>query len=143
MFGKPWYYLLYMSKSSFLSTSGRINHREYLKGLFVLNYSLILLVGVGWGFWLMVYEFLGSSVSPAAAKSFDALFALTAFFIFFYGNIRLVIKRLHDLDRSGWFSMILFVPIINVIFVGYLVLKQGVAENNERGISSIAQTPGP
>ncbi len=43
---------------------------------------------------------------------------LPALFIFWVG----VIRRLHELDRTGWGSLFLLVPSFNILFIIYLLL---------------------
>lgn len=35
------------------------------------------------------------------------------------------IKRLHDINLSGWFTLLMIVPIVNILFGAYVVLKKG------------------
>lgn len=42
---------------------------------------------------------------------------ITTFLIYYlYFSILSYIKRLHDINMSGWWILIIFVPIINIIF---------------------------
>lgn len=43
------------------------------------------------------------------------------------------IKRLHDIDRSGWNSLLAFIPYVNIIFCLYLSFKKGTAGPNAYG----------
>lgn len=45
----------------------------------------------------------------------------------------LVVRRLHDLDKRGWWSLLLLLPIINIGFVVYLVLNKGKLKSNRFG----------
>ena len=48
-------------------------------------------------------------------------------------------KRLHDLDKSAWFILVMFVPIINFIFGLYLLFAKGVEGDNKYGPDPLAQ----
>ncbi|MBO4779427.1 MAG: DUF805 domain-containing protein, partial [Selenomonadaceae bacterium] len=50
----------------------------------------------------------------------------------------LAIRRLHDLDRSGWWVLLSFVPIINFILGLYLMFKKGVVGGNRFGADPLA-----
>ena len=43
------------------------------------------------------------------------------------------IRRLHNLDKSGWFILIILIPIINVVFGWYLLLEKGTSGSNRHG----------
>ena len=43
------------------------------------------------------------------------------------------VRRLHDLDRSGWQSILLFIPIINLIIIIALMLVAGEQQTNRFG----------
>jgi hypothetical protein len=42
----------------------------------------------------------------------------------------LSIRRLHDIDASGWWALILFIPLINTVFFFILLLQRGSPGNN-------------
>ena len=41
-------------------------------------------------------------------------------------SITLIIRRMHDIGRSGYFIFVLFIPIIGFIWYIYLVTRRGV-----------------
>ena len=49
------------------------------------------------------------------------------------GNIMLMIRRIHDLGKSGYFVLLAFVPFINVIFSIYLFCAAGQVGSNQYG----------
>ena len=50
-----------------------------------------------------------------------------------YATVVICIKRLHDLNMTGWISILaLFYPL-NLLFFAYLCIKQGDDENNKYG----------
>lgn len=48
-------------------------------------------------------------------------------------SISITIRRLHDIDKSGWWFLIVLVPLIGLFFMLYFSLKGSVTENNTRG----------
>ena len=53
-------------------------------------------------------------------------------------SVMLVIRRWHDLGKSGWFTLLLFVPLAN-LFVGiYLWVKKGDEGPNQYGEDPLA-----
>lgn len=47
--------------------------------------------------------------------------------------VTLVVRRLHDLDRSGWWWLLTFVPLLNVFFWLYLLIAPGTPGGNQYG----------
>jgi len=78
----------------FLTFEGRIARAEYWKGFLIL-FGIALLV--------MLVE---SAIGLAGVLSFcvSLLFAIP--------HIFLLIKRFHDLDKSGLFTLLIFIPLI-------------------------------
>ena len=52
-----------------------------------------------------------------------------------YALFVLCIKRLHDLNMTGWLSVLLIVPVLNVLFMAYLCLSKGDPGSNSYGDS--------
>ena len=40
------------------------------------------------------------------------------------------IRRLHDLNKSGWYLLLAFIPLVNVIMILYLLFASGKVEGN-------------
>lgn len=49
-------------------------------------------------------------------------------------SITLIIRRMHDIGRSGYFIFVLFIPVIGFIWYIYLVTRRGV--ENKYGCSA-------
>jgi len=45
----------------------------------------------------------------------------------------LSIRRLHDINKSGWFSLFLLIPVLRFLFILYLLLTSGEKETNKWG----------
>lgn len=80
------------------STSGRIGRARYVVYLFGL--SLLIMVG---GFLLSLIT-AGLAMIPAYIALLVIQFMLT-------------IQRCHDFDTSGWLSLLIFVPLVNFMFI--------------------------
>jgi uncharacterized membrane protein YhaH (DUF805 family) len=44
-------------------------------------------------------------------------------------NIAVAIRRLHDTDRTGWWLLLSFIPLINLVLIYFYVLKGTDGEN--------------
>lgn len=54
---------------------------------------------------------------------------------FIYQSFIFSIRRLHDLNLSGWFSLLLLIPILNFLFFFYLLYRKGDEGMNKYGFS--------
>lgn len=100
----------------FFSYQARLNRQPYLLRniiLWLINVVAALLLEVD----MAVPIILGAVLSIAAGIS----------------NIMLTIRRLHDIGKSGWWILLFFVPLVNVIFYLYVYLKKGTDGPNEYG----------
>ena len=61
------------------------------------------------------------------------IFTFVVSILIIIGVFSITIRRWHDLGFSGWFSVLNFIPIVN-LFVGfYLLLKKGEPGANKYG----------
>ncbi len=95
--------------SDLLKPDGRFSRIQYVLILFVANIIMFPLV----------YLFQ------------DAWFILIFIQIFVsYVAIIAGIRRLHDLNKSGWHLLFLLVPFANIVFLLYLLFAPGKIEGN-------------
>lgn len=107
-----------------LSPKGRFGRIQYLA------YSMMASIAGGVLFALLsvamaaigVKEGVGVTISLVVL---DAIL-LPVTFIF-------VIRRLHDLDRTGWFSLAFIIPILNIIIALMLLFAPGTKGPNKYG----------
>jgi uncharacterized membrane protein YhaH (DUF805 family) len=80
-------------------------------------------------------DLLPPDLSPMALGVIAAV-ALVALMI----GILFMIRRLHDLDGSGWWALLALIPLVNVFFFLFLLLKAGTPGPNRYGPQR--ETPG-
>ena len=54
------------------------------------------------------------------------------------GSIMLIIRRLHDLNKSGWFAIMSIIPLVGLIFSIYIFCVKGTYGRNKYGEEPIA-----
>lgn len=54
--------------------------------------------------------------------------------ITFIANLSLTVRRLHDVDKSGWFLLIYFIPLIGIIWLLVLFCTEGTKGKNKYGL---------
>lgn len=121
------------SRWYFLNPNGRCSRKQFAflyLGALVVSAILEFLLGFAqlWYEGFIVPEFL------------FWLGALAGWLIWFwlpfstYLVIVTGIRRLHDLNRSGWYLLLVFLPVMNVIMIIYLLAAGGKVEGNRWAI---------
>ena len=104
-------------KNLYLSYRGRINRQPYWLGnlAFALVYFVVTLSLI-WSSGLFSVDFKDQNAIQAAMSSVS--WPLNIFnLISIWPAYALLAKRWHDRDKSGWWSLIIFVPIIGAVWV--------------------------
>jgi uncharacterized membrane protein YhaH (DUF805 family) len=55
--------------------------------------------------------------------------------IFFHTvlGLSLYIRRFHDISKSGYYSLLLLIPLINIFYLIQLLALKGISEKNKYG----------
>lgn len=110
-------------KELFFTSKGRLNRKSYIyRSLFL---SLVLCVVQG------VLTFATNTID-----ALELLFAVVAFgfsLFSFVSNIMMDVRRLHDLDLSGWWMLLMLVPLVNIFFALYMLFFKGTDGPNQYG----------
>lgn len=116
-------------KELFFTSKGRLNRKPYIyRSIFL---SLVLFVVQG------VLTFAANTIG-----ALELLFAVVAFGFSLFGfvsNIMMGVRRLHDLDLSGWWMLLLCVPLINLFFAIYIYFFKGTEGPNQYGEDPLQQ----
>ena len=111
-----------------LTYQGRLNRKPYiLRGLLVGITSSILsnVMGV-------------MAESSSLALNLVSLVLLVVVLALCVVSVMLMIRRWHDLGKSGWFSLLLLVPLVNFVVGLYLWVKKGDDGPNQYGEDPLA-----
>ena len=113
------------------TTEGRLNRLRYFK--YQIIWMLIsAVVGAILGF---IGGFLSNDVQSLLVIVPTGIFSFAAGI----GSIMLGIRRLHDLNKSGWFMLLLLVPLINLVFALYVYLAPGQVGENQYGADPLEE----
>ena len=105
-----------------LDYHGTSSRREFWWG--VLGNAIIMVVLLAlWLVSITCFKPMINTFSIITTIAF-ALFCLVELI----PSITLIIRRMHDIGRSGFFIFVLFIPIIGYIWYIYLVTRRGVPE---------------
>lgn len=68
---------------------------------------------------------------------------LFAALILIFAILIVSIKRLHDINLSGWWGIFLLIPLINLVFIFFLFIIDGTKGTNKYGIDPKKREPKP
>lgn len=111
-------------ESSPFSASGRFGRVQYFLYSVGLNTLVLAVAGLLSGLLIGISQDLGLFAMTLIGLAYIAIVVLS--FIF-------VIKRLHDLNWSGWFSLLMFLPLVNLIMGLILLFAPGTPGTNDYG----------
>ena len=111
-------------KAELFTCDGRISRGEYIKKFLFLLVSIIPL--------LIIFVFLIDFLGELVEGILTILFGIIMVFINI-SYLMLSIRRLHDLNKSGWLILIAIVPLIDIAFFIYLLACQGTSGTNDFG----------
>ena len=104
-------------KEMFFRSDGRLNRMRYFLRSMVL------------GIIMLVIDFVAYLIDP----DFGAIVMSFLPLAFMPSSVMLNIRRLHDLNYSGWFAIIAFIPIINLAIGLMLTFIPGTPGPNKYG----------
>ena len=112
-----WEHFVDSMKNKYATFSGRASRKEYWS--FVL-FSIIVSIVVA----IIDVSF-----------SFNEVFVNIVSVIFFIPSISVTVRRLHDLNKSGWWYLIYFLPLLGALYMLYLMVKKTQPDDNQYGPS--------
>ncbi|MBR4382216.1 MAG: DUF805 domain-containing protein [Selenomonadaceae bacterium] len=113
----------------FLTWHKRLNRLRYLKrALALVAVETILAMVIGFA----TMDFAANDLSTTGYVLMSLMFI--AFAPLHY---MLIIRRLHDLNKTGWFALIMLIPVVNTIFSLYLLFAPGTIGSNDYGADPI------
>lgn len=116
-------------KELFFTSEGRLNRKSYIYRSFFLSVVLFVVQGI-------------LSFAAETFGALDLLFSIVAFVLGIFqlaANIMMGVRRLHDLDKCGWWMLLLLVPLVNLFFCLYLLFFKGTEGPNEYGDDPLQQ----
>ena len=110
-------------KEMFFTMQGRLNRKPFLlRGLVLGILSLILSSVMG-----------GLAETSSTVLHLVSLLMRPLILVCVAGSLTLIIRRWHDLGKSGWFTLLLLIPLLNFLVMLYLWFVRGTAGPNAYG----------
>jgi uncharacterized membrane protein YhaH (DUF805 family) len=122
--------------SKYVTFSGRAMRSEYWWWtLFAFLVALVTSIVDG----VVVAPMLG--YEPFSEDAIEPLSALVSLALFLPG-LAVGVRRLHDLDKSGWWMLIVLIPLIGIIVLIYWFVHRGTDGPNRFGDSPLPPAAG-
>ena len=117
----------------FFSWQGRLNRKPFIWRsvvvfglLFLLEMLTMLVLGIN------LDEDSEDIVLDNMQTLMLVIFVL-AVLVAVIATYMLTIRRLHDLDKTGWLVLLNFVPFVNIAFSIYIMVAEGTVGKNRYG----------
>jgi uncharacterized membrane protein YhaH (DUF805 family) len=117
---------------SFSGRIGRLRYLAYNTGANLLLLGALILMSGG---------IAGLAAVPEMSSAFR-LFYIASNLLLFVIAIIWGKRRLNDLNRTGWWMLLLIVPLVNFIFIIYLIGFGGSEASNNYGPPPVANSLG-
>ncbi len=126
-------YFLNVLQKKYFSISGRANRKQYwLFILFSFIIHILLIIAS------IFSELFISIIDPSGFVSFyfailSAVLEIALNIALFLPSVTIGIRRLHDIDWSGWWMLLFLIPFIGGIMLFILMLIPGTEGENRFG----------
>jgi len=121
---------------SFSGRIGRLRYLAYNTGVNMLFFAIMIPVLSATGF------MTGMAGGDAAMSAMGGIVMILVYIATFVITVMFGKRRLNDLNRSGWFILLMIIPLINFVLIIYLIFFAGTDGNNDYGPEADANTIG-
>ena len=118
-----WY--LKVMRDNYANFSGRARRKEYW--MFVLVQTIVM-IGL-----MILDSVLGLDFELQGISLGYGYLYLIGIIVHFIPSLAVLVRRLHDVGKSGWFYFIFLIPIIGVLWLLVLYCTEGQKEDNKWG----------
>ena len=118
-----WY--LKVMRDNYTNFSGRARRKEYW--MFVLVQTIVM-IGL-----MILDSVLGLDFELQGISLGYGYLYLIGLIVHFIPSLAVLVRRLHDVGKSGWFYFIFLIPIIGVLWLLVLYCTEGQKQDNKWG----------
>ena len=118
-----WY--LKVMRNNYANFSGRARRKEYW--MFVLVQTIVM-IGL-----MILDSVLGLDFELQGISLGYGYLYLIGLIVHFIPSLAVLVRRLHDVGKSGWFYFIFLIPIIGVLWLLVLYCTEGQKQDNKWG----------
>ena len=118
-----WY--LKVMRDNYANFSGRARRKEYW--MFVLVQTIVM-IGL-----IILDSVLGLDFELQGISLGYGYLYLIGLIVHFIPSLAVLVRRLHDVGKSGWFYFIFLIPLIGVLWLLVLYCTEGQKQDNKWG----------
>lgn len=115
--------------ANYATFKGRASRKEYW--MFVLFSTIFMIVSI------FLDNLLGTNLIFYDQRSVYGYIYLLYTFAIMIPGLALCVRRLHDINKSGWNYFLAFIPLIGGVWLLILLCTKGMPEENKYGAMSI------
>jgi uncharacterized membrane protein YhaH (DUF805 family) len=123
-----WY--IKVMRDNYINFKGRARRKEYW--MFTLVYVIILMGCTAIDNMLGTVFMMDAGDLGEISMGYGWAYTICGL-VHFLPALSLVVRRLHDVGKSGWFYLIILIPIIGVIWLLVLYCTEGQKQDNKWG----------
>lgn len=115
----------------FLSFNGRINRAKWWLGILILwvaQMVVMFILSAVFGVSMSASYSTNDPEAMQAAALTAMIPILIVMLVFLYPALALYTKRWHDRNKSGWWTLILFIPIVGAI---WMIVELGILKGTD------------
>ena len=118
-----WY--LKVMRDNYANFNGRARRKEYW--MFVLVQTIVM-IGL-----MILDSVLGLDFELQGISLGYGYLYLIGIIVHFIPSLAVLVRRLHDVGKSGWFYFIFLIPLIGVLWLLVLYCTEGQKQDNKWG----------
>ena len=123
-----WY--IKVMRDNYINFKGRARRKEYW--MFTLVYVIILMGCTALDNMLGTVFMMDGGALGEISMGYGWVYTICGL-VHFLPGLSLVVRRLHDVGKSGWFYLIILIPIIGIIWLLVLYCTEGQKQDNKWG----------
>ena len=116
--------------------NGRIGRLRYLAYGMLATMVSVVIIGIAAAILIPIF-----ASSTGGLETAGVLLVLVFYLPLLIFSIILMKRRLNDLDKSGWWQLLIFIPIVGIIFGLYVLLWPGTKGSNNYGLQPEKNSP--
>lgn len=123
-----WY--IKVMRDNYINFKGRARRKEYW--MFTLVYVIILMGCTALDNMLGTVFMMDGGALGEISMGYGWVYTICGL-AHFLPALSLVVRRLHDVGKSGWFYLIILIPLIGIIWLLVLYCTEGQKQDNKWG----------
>ena len=123
-----WY--IKVMRDNYINFKGRARRKEYW--MFTLVYVIILMGCTALDNMFGTVFMMDGGALGEISMGYGWAYTICGL-VHFLPALSLVVRRLHDVGKSGWFYLIILIPLIGIIWLLVLYCTEGQKQDNKWG----------